>query len=36
MATVKCPLGKRGNPTHEWNDGKWSWDYCSYGERNEG
>ena len=22
MATVKCMLGKRGNPSHEWNDGK--------------
>lgn len=22
MATVKCALGKRGLPSHEWNDGK--------------
>lgn len=22
MATVKCPLGKRGYPSHEWNDGE--------------
>ena len=21
MATVKCALGKRGRPSHEWNDG---------------
>lgn len=21
MATVKCALKKRGEPTHEWNDG---------------
>lgn len=28
MATVKCPLGKRGRPTHEWNDGKKDHIYC--------
>ena len=22
MATVKCALGKRGRPSHEWNDGE--------------
>lgn len=28
MATVKCPLGKRGYPAHEWNDGKKDRIYC--------
>ena len=28
MATVKCALGKRGYPTHEWNDGKKDHIYC--------
>lgn len=28
MATVKCQLGKRGHPTHEWNDGKKDHIYC--------
>lgn len=22
MATVKCAFGKRGRPSHEWNDGE--------------
>lgn len=22
MATVKCAHGKRGRPSHEWNDGE--------------
>lgn len=29
MATVKCPLGKRGYPSHEWHDGEKSRIYCS-------
>lgn len=28
MATVKCPLSKRGKPSHEWHDGKKSRIYC--------
>lgn len=28
MATVKCALGKRGCPSHEWNDGKKDRIYC--------
>lgn len=28
MATVKCPRGKRGTPSHEWYDGKKSRIYC--------
>lgn len=28
MATVKCPLRERGNPSHEWHDGKKSRIYC--------
>lgn len=28
MATVKCPLGKRGTPSHEWYDGEKSRIYC--------
>ena len=28
MATVKCPLGKRGESTHEWNDGAKDRVYC--------
>lgn len=28
MATVKCSLGKRGRPSHEWNDGKKDRIYC--------
>ena len=28
MATVKCPLGKRGYPSHEWNDGQKDRIYC--------
>ena len=28
MATVKCALGKRGYPSHEWNDGKKDRIYC--------
>ena len=28
MATVKCALGKRGRPSHEWNDGKKDRIYC--------
>lgn len=28
MATVKCPLGKRGRPSHEWHDGEKSRIYC--------
>lgn len=28
MATVKCALGKRGRPSHEWNDGKKDHIYC--------
>lgn len=28
MATVKCPLGKRGTPSHEWHDGEKSRIYC--------
>ena len=28
MATVKCPLGKRGYPSHEWNDGQKDHIYC--------
>ena len=29
MATVKCPLKKRGYPSHEWHDGKKWRIYCS-------
>lgn len=28
MATVKCALKKRGEPTHEWNDGIKDRIYC--------
>lgn len=28
MATVKCALGRRGRPSHEWNDGKKDRIYC--------
>ena len=28
MATGKCALGKRGRPSHEWNDGKKDRIYC--------
>lgn len=28
MATVKCVLGKRGYPSHEWNDGMKDRIYC--------
>lgn len=28
MATVKCALGKRGHPSHEWNDSKKDRIYC--------
>lgn len=28
MAKVKCALGKRGRPSHEWNDGKKDRIYC--------
>lgn len=28
MATVKCALGRRGRPSHEWNDGKRDRIYC--------
>ena len=28
MATVKCALGKRGRPPHEWNDGEKDRIYC--------
>ena len=28
MATVKCALGKRGRPSHEWNDGEKDRIYC--------
>lgn len=28
MATVKCALGHRGRPSHEWNDGKKDHIYC--------
>ena len=28
MSTVKCALGKRGRPSHEWNDGKKDRIYC--------
>ena len=28
MATVKCPLGNRGTPSHEWHDGTKSRIYC--------
>lgn len=28
MATVKCVLGKRGYPSHEWNDGTKDYIYC--------
>ena len=28
MATVKCALGKRGRPSHEWSDGKKDRIYC--------
>lgn len=28
MATVKCKLKKRGQPTHEWNDGTKDRIYC--------
>ena len=28
MATVRCALGKRGRPSHEWNDGKKDRIYC--------
>lgn len=28
METVKCALGKRGRPSHEWNDGKKDHIYC--------
>ena len=28
MATVKCSFGKRGRPSHEWNDGEKDHIYC--------
>ena len=28
MAMVKCALGKRGRPSHEWNDGVKDRIYC--------
>ena len=28
MATVKCAIGKRGRPSHEWNDGEKDYIYC--------
>ena len=28
MATVKCALGRRDRPSHEWNDGKKDRIYC--------
>lgn len=28
MATVKCPIGRRGKATHEWNDGEKDRIYC--------
>ena len=28
MATVKCAYGKRGYPSHEWNDGEKDRIYC--------
>jgi len=28
MATVKCRLGKRGRPSHEWSDGTKDRIYC--------
>lgn len=28
VATVKCKLKKRGEPTHEWNDGEKDRIYC--------
>lgn len=28
MATVKCPLKKRGRASHEWNDGEKDRIYC--------
>ena len=28
MATVKCAFGKRGRPSHEWNDGEKDQIYC--------
>lgn len=28
MATVKCAIGKRGHPSHEWNDGDKDHIYC--------
>ena len=28
MATVKCALGHRGYPSHEWNDGEKDHIYC--------
>lgn len=28
MATVKCALGRRGQASHEWNDGKKDRIYC--------
>lgn len=28
MSTVRCALGKRGRPSHEWNDGKKDRIYC--------
>lgn len=28
MATVKCALGHRGYPSHEWNDGVKDRIYC--------
>ena len=28
MATVKCPHGKRGSSSHEWNDGTKDRIYC--------
>ena len=28
MAMVKCALGKRGRPSHEWNDGEKDRIYC--------
>lgn len=42
MATVKCAFGKRGRPSHEWNDGKKDRIYCPNcgakmdGERKDG
>lgn len=28
METVKCAIGKRGRPSHEWNDGEKDHIYC--------